>query len=153
MRKVLARDVPSGTPVLVATDEIAAEELGLLPSGKDLLVSAKSPRNPRQHRLAWALAQKLSESCDFLHDREDAMDYLKIRCRHVKWISNPKTGNVFPVPKSIAYASLDQAAFNRLLRRMIYVICTEIVPGLPESDLRAEIEAMVVGDDFYRQVA
>ena len=152
MRKVLARDVSPSTPVLAAVDEIAGDEFGLLPYGKDVLITAKSPRNQRQHRLAWALAQKLSEACDFLHGAEDAMDYLKICCRHVKWITNPNTGTVFPVPKSISFASLDQAAFNRLFKRMVYVTCTEIVPGLPDNDLRDEIEKMCVGTGF-REVA
>lgn len=132
---------------LAPVDQIAADELGHVQIGKDVMVTVRAPRNIRQHRLAWALAQKISEACDWLHDREDAMDWLKIKSRHVKLLHNPVTGSVAVIPKSIAFASLDQAAFSRLLNRMIYVICSEIVPGLDENALRQEIMAMVNGDE------
>lgn len=128
---------------LVPVDEISSDALMHVPGGKEVLVTVRAPRNPRQHRLAWALAQKVSEACDWLPDAESAMDWLKIRCRHVRIVHNPATGHSFIVPKSIAFASLNQQSFSRLLNRMVYVICSEIVPGLSEADLRSEIEAMV----------
>lgn len=127
---------------LEPVDEVSADELSLVPADKDVLVTLRSPRNPKQHRLAWALATKLAECCTYLHDREDAMDFLKIKSRHVKIVQNPGTGHVFLVPKSIAFASVDQAAFNRLFNRMVWVVCNEIVPGLDEGQLRDEIESM-----------
>lgn len=127
---------------LVAVDPISEDELKLLPDDRDVLVTAKTPRNIKQHRLAWALAEKVSEACDFLHDREDAMDWLKIKARHVKIIQEPFTQQVAIVPKSIAFASLSQQAFKRVLDRMIYVTCSEIIPGLDEGTLRGELEAM-----------
>ena len=71
------------------------------------------------------------------------MDWLKIKARHVKIIQNPKTGQVAIIPKSIAFASLSQDAFKRVLDRMIFIVCSEIIPGLDEGKLRAEIMAMV----------
>jgi hypothetical protein len=128
---------------LAPMDEMSAEELAKVPLNKDLLVTIKTPRNTRQFRLAWALAKKVSEACDFLQDSESAMDWLKIKARHVKIIQNPKTGQVVIIPKSIAFASLSQDAFKRVLDRMIYVTVTEVIPGLDEGKLRAEIMAMV----------
>ncbi len=134
---------------LVPYDEVAASEVSSLPT-TNLLVTVRSPRNLRQFRLAWALAQKVSEAVDFLHDRETAMIWLKIKSRHLFWIQDPRTLEVRIVPKSIAFGSLRQDAFNRLFNRMIYVTCSEIVPGLEEGALRAEIEAMV-GAEIPRQ--
>ena len=128
---------------LAPVDPISEEELQKIPLNKDILVTFKTPRNLRQFRLAWALAHKVAEACDFLHDNEDAMDWLKIKARHVKFIQDPRTKQVAIVPKSIAFASLSQDAFKRVLDRMIYVTITEIIPGLKESDLRREIEKMV----------
>ena len=128
---------------LAPVDPLSEEEFQKLPLNKDLLVTAKSPRNLRQFRLAWALAHKVAEACDFLHDSEDAMDWLKIKSRHVKYIQDPRTKLVSIIPKSIAFASLSQDGFKRVLDRMVYVTITEIIPGLKESDLRAEIEKMV----------
>lgn len=128
---------------LVPVDAIAAEEIGEIAASTELMVSIRMRRHPKQHRLAWALAEKVAQACDFLHDREDAMDWLKIKARHVRFIQNPKTGEVAIVPKSIAFASLSQAAFNRFFNRLIYVVCTEVVPGMKEEDLRAEVLKMV----------
>lgn len=135
MRKVNGR--------LETVDAVSADEFSRVSATKELLVTIKAPRNPRQHRLAWALAQKIAEACDFLFDADDAMNWLKIKARHVRMIHDPRTGQVAIVPKSIAFASADQATFSRIFNRMVYVTCTEIIPGLDESALRAEIEAMV----------
>jgi hypothetical protein len=127
---------------LVPVTEIDAEAIASIPEGKDVFVTPKHRRNPKHHRLAWALAEKLSEMCDF-NDREDAMDFLKIKARHIKMIMDPRSGHVEIVPKSISFASLDQQAFSRIFNRMVWVICNEIVPGLEETALRREVEAMV----------
>jgi hypothetical protein len=128
---------------LVPVDEVSAGEVWTIPEKRDVLVMVKTPRNVRQFKLAWALAQKVSEAVDFLHDREDAMDWLKIKARHVRMLQNPRTKQVAIIPKSIAFASLSQDAFNRIFNRMVWVVCNEIIPGLQEGSLRAELEAMV----------
>ena len=133
--------------VLVPADDFAAEELARLPTGKDVLIKARMARNPRHLRLAWALAQKLSEATDFLPDRETAMEYLKIKSRHVRLVHDPRTGQLHILPKSINFASLDQIAFSRIFDRMVYVVCSEIMPGLSESDLRREIDEMCAPKD------
>lgn len=128
---------------LVPVDPISEDEVKLLPLDKDVLVTAKTPRSVKQHRLAWALADKIAEACDFLHDREDAMSWLKIKARHVKILQDPISGKVAIIPKSISFASVNQQQFKRILDRMIFVTCSEIVPGLDEGKLRTELEMMV----------
>lgn len=128
---------------LAPVDPLSEEELQCVPLNRDLLVTIKTPRNLRQFRLAWALATKVADACGFLHDKEDSMDWLKIKARHVKYIQDPHTQIVSIIPKSIAFASLSQDAFKRVFDRMVYVTVTEIIPGLKESDLRREIEKMV----------
>jgi len=128
---------------LVPVDEMSAEELARLPLRQQVLVKVTLPRNLRQHRLAWALATKVAEACDWLHDREDAMNWLKIKARHVRYLHDHRNGETQIVPKSIRFAALDQTGFDRIFRRMVYVTITEIIPGLDEAALRAEIESMV----------
>jgi hypothetical protein len=128
---------------LVPLDEMSAEELARIPLRQQVLVTVRVPRNIRQHRLAWALATKISEACDWLVDREAAMDWLKIKARHVRYLHNNYTGETQIVPRSIRFAALDQMGFDRVFRRMVYVTVTEIIPGLDEAALRAEIESMV----------
>lgn len=132
---------------LVPADSVSAEMMGEIPLNTGLMVSVKVPRNLRQFRLAWALADIVSKSCDYLPDRETAMDWLKIKSRHVRMIHDPRSGNVVIVPKSIAFASLSQAGFARVLNRMIFVTTTDIIPGMEESALRAELESIVGIED------
>src|ERR1700691_5225038 len=128
---------------LVPVDEMSAEELTKLPLKTQVLVKVTMPRNLRQHRLAWALATKVAEACDWPRDRDDAMSGLKIKPRHVRYIHDTRSGEMQIIPKSIRFAALDQTGFDRVFKRMVYVTVTEIIPGLDEAALRAEIESMV----------
>jgi hypothetical protein len=139
MRK--GRSTAIGQVGLFPSNQMATDDLASVVNDKDFLVNIRSPRNIQQLRKGWALAQKLADSCEWLHDREDAMDYLKLRARHVKYLREPN-GNVQIIPKSISFASLPQNVFNRIFNRMIWVVCNEIIPGMKESELRKEIERM-----------
>ena len=79
---------------LVPVDEIGADDLVRVPANRDVLVKITSHRNMKLFRLLWVLVSKVADACDHLHDREDAMDELKIRVRYVKYITNPMTGEV-----------------------------------------------------------
>lgn len=136
---------------LEPVDQMSADDLATVPLGKDLLVTVKAPRNLKQLRFAWALAQKISEARDDLPDKDAAMDALCELSRHVKFVVSPITQHMFITRKSIS--NLDGAAFSRLLNRMVYVTCATILPGLKESVLRAEIEAMVTGEPRQRRAA
>lgn len=128
---------------LEAVDPVSEEMLQAIPTNKDLLVVVKTPRNVRQFKLAWALAHKLAEACDFLHDSEDAMDFLKVKAKHFRAVHDPLREVTHIFPKSINWASLSQEGFNTIFKRMIYIVTAEILPGLPDTDLKREIEAMV----------
>lgn len=136
---------------LEPVDQIAADDLASVPLDRDLIVTVKAPKNTKQMRFAWALAQKIADARDEIHDKDVAMDVLCEMTRHVKMVVNPVSGHAFMVRKSIS--ALDGAAFSRLLNRMVYVTVTEIVPGLDEGQLRDEIEAMIAGNREYRREA
>ena len=133
---------------LHAVDEVSAAQLrAAAGEGRDVMVVVRSRRNPDQHRFAWALAAKLAEACGFF-DAEDAMDFLKIKARHVRYVTDPRTGEIHLVPKSINFASCTQAEFSRLINRMVWLVCSEILPGITEEELRAEVEAMVAPNTY-----
>lgn len=124
-------------------NQLAEDELQSIPTDKDLLVTVKTPRNIKQFNLGWALAQKVADCCDWLHDKQDAMDWMLIQARHVKYLTNPKTGKVEIIPKSIALASMKQDQFDRLFKRLTYIVLTEIMPGVDDTTLHAELLEMV----------
>lgn len=128
---------------LEAVDPISADDLASVPLDKDLLVTVKAPKNLKQMRFAWALAQKIADARDDLLDKDCAMDALCELVRHVKIVVNPISGKAHIARKPLS--SLDSAAFSRLLNRMVYVTCAQIIPGLDEGALRDEIEAMCAG--------
>lgn len=129
---------------LVPVNEMFAEDLARLPLNADLTVKVTSKKNMRLHRLLWALAAKVADASDQFHDREDAMDELKIRARYFKLTVSPISGEARITPKSLT--KLDGTGLQRLADRMIYVICRDILPGLEESKLKAEVERMVAGE-------
>lgn len=53
-----------------------------------------------------------------------------------------RSGGVVYVPRSIAFAKMGQDEFSAFLDRCIQLVCSAIIPNLPESDLRAELENM-----------
>lgn len=127
----------------VPLDPAAAEDLQRIANGTRGMVTWRQPRNVRAHRWMWALAQKVADSCDWLHDREEAMDLLKIKARHVRIVVDPRTGELHLIPKSISFAAMDEARATRLRDRFVYVVCADILPGIDEGALRREVEAMV----------
>lgn len=131
---------------LVPVDKRADEIIVALKEGRQVLVNVHAPRNIRHHNKAWALAAIIGENADELQDADDAMDWLKIKARHVKWIVDPSTGSTLIVPKSIAFASLDQVHFSRLFDRFLYIVTTEIIPGLEEASLKKRIDEIIDGE-------
>src|SRR5215467_6103353 len=130
---------------LETRDEISAEDFALVPNNQDLFVTIKTHRSPKQHRFAWALAKKVSDSCEWLEDKDDAMTWLKMKAKHVKVIIDKRTGEVVLKPKSIAFASLPQDQFSRLMNRFIWIVVNDVIPEMDESTLRNEILEMVGG--------
>ena len=60
--------------------------------------------------------------------------------RHVKIVVNPISGSAMMTRKSLR---IGQDEMSRLIDRMVFVTCSEIIPGLEEGKLRQEIAAMV----------
>lgn len=137
---------------LVPCDQFSADELMLAAKeGQGVMVRVRTPRNIRQHRLAWTLAALVADA-EGLPDKEDAMDLIKRKARFVHSYVVRRTGEIIIRPKSIAFASCSQQDFGRLFNRMIWVVCHDIIPGLPEGDLRWEIEDIVDGKHRRQQM-
>lgn len=143
MRAMLAKDVGRFTVVLAPVDQFADEQAKRLPRDRDLAVEARARRNMKQHALYWVLMGLVADADDRFHDAEEASDYCKFKIKHVKAVHNPVTGNTYLVPKSMSEASMSAEQFRRYFNRVVHVVLTDIVPGLKESDLRAEIERIV----------
>lgn len=143
MRAMLAKDVPQFTVVLAPVDQFSLKQVGRLPRDREVSVDAKARRNMKQHRLYWVLMDLCAQADDRFHDEEEASDFIKYKTKHVKLAHNPVTGASFLIPKSMSEASMSAAQFRRYFDRALYVVLTEILPGVPEGELRAQIEKIV----------
>ena len=126
--------------------EAFAAEFATIAIGAELRVEITTERNLRMLAFAWVLAGKIADNCDDVYlDKDDAMNNvpygLKCRAKHAKAVVNPETGEVTIKPLSLK--RLDGEAFKRLLDRMVYVACRDIIPGMELGKLTDEIEAML----------
>lgn len=129
---------------LVPADPAALELVQSIKPGGSLWLRGNRARNPRRHRLFWALVQIIKENTDARQSPDAIADYLKIRGGHVEVFKRPG-GEVVEVPKSISFSRCSESEFKSFIDRLMDVIRTEIIPGLDEGDLRRELEA-IAGD-------
>lgn len=128
----------------VPVDAIAAEEFAnAVADRSEFMATCRRARSIKQHRWAWALAQKVAEAHPDLLDRDQAMHLLKLKARFVAVVVDPTNNRIHLIPKSIAWDKCPQEVFNRLMNRFVYIVVSELIPGMDEGDLRNEIEAMV----------
>ena len=122
---------------LFGVDEQADDEIKRL--GDDTVwAEITVPRNLRQLRFLWALAQKLVDG-GLYEDKDEAMDDLKIRARWARF--GVENGRTVIVPRSLSRQRND--VLSRLINRIVWIVCADILPHVKEADLRAEIESMV----------
>lgn len=58
------------------------------------------------------------------------------------------TGEVLLIPESISFANMDQDEFDAFWQRVVKVVCEEILPGVTEADIEAEILSCVGAASF-----
>lgn len=129
------------------TDVIAIEGMRRIGrEGTQALIATRTPRNILQHRLIWALADKLTDCVDTLDDREQAMFLLKVKAKHGSWVMDPQSGELHFKVDSISFDALAQEEFDVLFERFVKIICQEIVPGLSSEDLKREVLDLAGGE-------
>jgi hypothetical protein len=136
--RVLARRTPTG---LVPADEQAQNELRRVPIGKHVYVEIVAARNPRQHRLLFALLGIIVEACDY-PSTEAALTALKIATGHVEQFSE-KNGAVHFVVKSISFANMKQSDWEPWFDGALKVVSDRWLLGIKDAELRKQIEEMV----------
>jgi hypothetical protein len=132
----MLKRVPNG---LIANNRHSQEELDALEIGRVYRVKISKPRNIKHHNLYWALCGAVAEQLD--KPSKLICELIKIRVGHVDVINT--VHGVVEIPKSIAFAKMDQAAFRDFFDRAIEVVCSDILPGVDSDDLRARVNEML----------
>ena len=132
---------------LVPVDRQGLELLATIGNERDVVVEIKARRNPKHHRLLFAVLKFMVDHSDRFDNTEQALLALKIACGEVDPYVNER-GKTFFVPRSISWGAMDQTRFSQFFDRCIYVITQRwLPPGTRQEDVRAEIEDMVAPPD------
>ncbi len=110
-----------GNALLPDGDESISELLSI-PFGKSLKAEVKMPRNPRFHRLYFALCKRIADGVG--RDAEEISTVFKFAAGHVDQIHS-KTYGYIRVPKSISFAKMDEASFRKFFDDCVRVALVE----------------------------
>lgn len=118
----------------------------LVPDGDICLeiMYANRPRSIRQLRLYWGLMSIITENTDKGWTIKDTSDQMKVAAGHYYEVIN-MDGSIERRAKSIAIPAMEQAPFNKLMNQFITIICTRLIPGIEEGDIRRRLLEIVGG--------
>lgn len=100
---------------LVADGDESIAAFAKIPFGKPLRCEVKQPRNIGFHRLYFSMCQRIGNGVGL--DAENISDLFKLATGHVTIIKTK--GGTVRLPKSIAFANLDNIAFREFVERCI----------------------------------
>lgn len=136
----------AGEVGLFVDSPVFEEDFGHIKMNAEVQVKATTPRSLRQLKFAWALATKIADACDWVETKEDCMDFMMIEARHFRRIYDPLRGVAILKPKPTNFGAMDGTDYTRLLKRLVHVAVTIMVPGMNDAELQAEILQMVGPD-------
>lgn len=109
-------------------------------AGEAVVVDLKKSRLHKSLRRYWKLVQLVLDNSEQFKTKEQVHEFLKRRSGHVITIVSKSTGEVFELADSIDYDSIeDEAEFQEIWRRVVDVVCTDILPGVTEAEIEHEI--------------
>lgn len=121
--------------------------------GECVEVTVKRKRNPKHHRKLMALLNIVVENTD---GRWPNIDALKEDLKMATGLFEKRvsiSGKTYFIPKSISFASMDQAEFTKWYDQALDVIVTRIIPGLDRADLENEVLSMIGNETTLREHA
>ena len=135
---------------LVPADFLAEEFIDSLPENKEILVTARTPRHPGNHKHFFAILRLACEQLPEHPDEDSLLDALKIACGHTRSVMKVDGEMIF-LPKSINFAAMSEESFRRFKNRALYVLSRilgfDAVSLLPEIDERNRKHYQAPPDD------
>lgn len=107
--------------------------------GESVVVDMKRPRQHRTLRRYWGLCKLILQNSEDFRSVTQVSDYLKLRAGHCSSIASESTGEVFQIPDSIDYDSLDEPEFQEVWRRVVDVVCEDFLPGMTMPEVEHEV--------------
>jgi hypothetical protein len=131
---------------LFVDSETWEDDFAHVKMGAEVSIEATTPRSLRQLKWAWTLATKVAHGCDWVDSKEDAMDFMLVEAKHFRRIYDPLRKVAILKPKPTNFGAMDGTEYTRLLKRLVHVAVTIMIPGMDDAALVAEIETMVGPD-------
>lgn len=150
------RQARAGEIGMFPVDDEGAELIHKLKDGRDVGADVVQRRNPRHHRLFFAICKFVQMHSPLMGDQsiEEIKDALKLATGHVTRRVDTDTAQTYYVCKSISWAAMDQTAFNQFFDAACNVIARRWMPdGVTPEDVRRELIEMVDGPHAIGRVA
>lgn len=126
---------------LAATDDASEALLAGIRLGDCVEVRVKRPRNVQMFRLFWKLMQTVYENQEHYKSADEVCTAFKFAVGCVDSIKTAR--GVIQVPRSIAFAKMDQPAFHDFFKRAVEFCVTEVIPGMNSADLEREVLELI----------
>lgn len=106
--------------------------------GEELRVKITRFRNPKFHRLFFALINLVYQNQDEFATMEQMLDAIK---RAIGYVEERKDldGQLYYVSKSISFAKMDETSFKQFYNKVLNLILEKILPHIPKKDLEQQI--------------
>lgn len=147
--KALLIKTPKGLRGATQADQEAwskfRRRLETMKTGKWLRVEATMPRNGPHHRKFFALLQLIAENSETYNTVDKALVAVKLIVGHFEPCIHPETGELIQVPKSIAFESMDQDAFDKFYSAAIDGVLQHILPDMDQDTAERLMEMIVEG--------
>lgn len=127
---------------LKPVDQAGFDALMKFKNDEQLQVIFKRARNPRHHRLYWALMA-------LIHPQQDTYTTIEqlsnaVKCA-VGWCDKVEltSGMIMAIPRSISFANMKQDEFDQFFEKVVQLVITKILPGVDREDLRNRLDDMI----------
>ena len=126
---------------LGACDTIGHELIVGMRHGEQVLADIKRARNPKHHRLMFALLQLALDNQDKHKDIDSLLNAIKVATGHCKWL-DMMVRDVpvrVAVPKSISFASMRQDKFEKFFDAALDYLANDVLGRADKEAIRQEI--------------
>lgn len=112
--------------ILSPLDKEAIEALSKIPNGSEVLIEYKPKRNAKFHRKGFALLNLVLQNTDKYTNINDLLVEFKLKSGHYEEHITTK-GILMYIPKSIAFAEMDEAEFESIYSKWIDIALKHFV--------------------------
>ena len=127
---------------MFAYDHTSADYLAKLKPGEIVRAEIRRCRNPRQHRLYWALIGAIFPQQSAWATQEQLHNAIKCAVGYCDTF-RLTDDRIMTSPKSIAFGNMPQDEWEQFFDKVIALVCERIIPGLQDKDLRQQVEEMI----------